>query len=243
MKRCHYIQELKGLSPLKWLITLGVSFSLNVIPTAQADELSDTAETVYLLADYGLGTYKSKLAGSNDTMGIVTYGIGTHAGQDKQLGVEYRVESQTANFTLNKSKITSIWTSTIIKYRLWFFELGPVIGRAKVTAKREDTEILDVVGSGYGGYFGVLLPVGKNSLIYMNAMSVSTSEVVDKKERVIALGPRLDAELGARIAITKKTLGATLGYRRRTNSITESSLAYKELLTSTFIGMYTGFNF
>lgn len=243
MKRCHYILKYAGLSPLKWLVTLGVIFSLSVIPTAWADELSDTADTVYMLGDYGLGTYKSKLVGSNDTMGVVTYGIGTHAGQDKQLGVEYRVESQTAAFALNKSKIASIWTSTIIRYRLWVFELGPVIGRAKVTAKREDTEILDVVGSGYGGYFGVLLPVGRNSLIYMNAMSVSTSEVVDKKERVIALGPRLDAELGARIAITKKTLGATLGYRRRSNSITESGTAYAELLTSTFIGIHAGFDF
>jgi hypothetical protein len=230
-------------SPPRWLMTIVTLTLLSLSPTALADEISDLADTAYFFGDYGLATYKSKLVDSNDTTGAVTYGIGTHAGQDKQLGVEYRVESQTTNFTLNKSKIASIWTSTIIRYRLWVFELGPVIGRAKVTASREDAEILDVVGSGYGGYFGFLIPAGKNSVIYANAMSVASSEVVDKKERTIALGSRLDMEIGSRIGITKKALDFTMGYRRRSNSITEAGTSYAELMTSTFIGMHTGFDF
>jgi hypothetical protein len=243
MKRLLFILKASGISQLTWVIALTIMTVLNAQTEAKADEIIDSVDTVYMLADYGMGTYKSKLVDSNDTTGIVTYGLGTHAGQNKQLGVEYRVESQTTNFQLNKSKIATIWTSTIIKYRLWVFELGPIIGRSKVTSSREETEILDVVGSGYGGYFGMLLPVGRNNIIYANAMNVANSEVVDKKERTIALGSRLDMEIGARIGITRKVLDFTLGYRRRSNSISESGTAYAELLTSTFLGIQAGFDF
>jgi hypothetical protein len=212
-------------------------------PWARADEFSDLADTAYFIGDYGLATYKSKLVSNNDTMGVVTYGLGAHAGQDKQLGLEYRIESQSAAFALNSSSIASVWTSTIIKYRLWAFELGPVIGSAKVTAKRESEEIFDVIGSGYGGYFGGLIPVGKNSVIYFNAMSVATAKAVDTKERAITLGSRLDIELGSKIAIARKGFDFTLGYRRRSNAITEGGSSYAELQTSTFLGFQTGVNF
>ena len=211
--------------------------------TALADEFSDLADAAYMFADYGLGTYKSLLVESNDTMGVVTYGIGAYAGVNKDLGIEYRVESQAVKFALNESSITSAWTSTIIKYRLWAFELGPVIGKATLKAEREGTEILEVVSSGYGGYFGILFPVGKNSLIYLNGMSVSNTETIDKKEREITLGSRTDIEVGSRISITRKVLDMTLGYRRRSNSVTEGGTAYNELQTATFIGMHAGFDF
>ena len=210
---------------------------------AFADELTDKAKTAYLFADYGLGTYKSLLVASNDTMGVMTYAIGANAGQNKDLGIEYRVETQTASFALNQSSIATSWTSTIIKYRLWAFELGPVIGKSAVKANRAGTEILDVVGSGYGGYFGMMLPLGKNSLIYLNAMSVANSDTVDRKERTITLGSRTDVELGARIGITRKALDVTLGYRRRANAITEGGASYNELQTATFVGFHAGTDF
>ncbi len=210
---------------------------------ALGDELSDKAKTAYMFADYGLGTYKSLLVASNDTMGVITYAIGANAGQNKNLGVEYRVETQTASFALNQSQIATSWTSTIIKYRLWAFELGPVIGKSAVKASRAGTEILDVVSSGYGGYFGMMLPMGRNSLLYVNAMSVANSDTIDRKERTITMGSRTDLEIGSRIGITRKALDVTLGYRRRTNAISESGTGYTELQTATFIGFHTGMDF
>lgn len=220
-----------------------LSASLLYSTGSKADEYSDLANSGYLFVDYGLATYKSLLVESNDTMGVVTYGLGAHAGEEKELGIEYRVENATTAFVLNQSSIKTTWTSTIIKYRLWAFELGAVIGQSKILASRESEEILDVVGNGYGGYFGMLFPVGKSSLIYLNAMSVSNAEVIDKKERTITLGSRLDAEIGSRVSITKKALDFTLGYRRRSNSISEDGISYAELQTSTFIGFHTGFDF
>ena len=216
-----------------------IAFSSGAI----ADEFSDKSKTAYMLADYGLGTYKSLLLESNDTMGVITYAIGANAGQNKNLGIEYRVETQSVSFALNQSSIATNWTSTIIKYRLWAFELGPVIGKSSVKATRENTEILDVVSSGYGGYFGMLLPVGKNSLLYFNAMSVTNADTVDRKERTITLGSRMDLEIGSRIGITRKALDITLGYRRRTNSISESGTGYNELQTATYIGFHSGMDF
>jgi hypothetical protein len=208
-----------------------------------ANEFSDVTDSAYMFADYGLATYKSLLVKSNDTMGVVTYGIGANAGQNKDLGIEYRVESESVTFALNTSSIVSSWTSTIIKYRMWAFELGPVIGRGTVKATREGTEIMDVVSSGYGGYFGTLIPIGKRSLIYFNGMSVANSTVMDRKERTVALGSRLDLEIGTRIALTRKSLSYVMGYRRRSNSITEGGTAFNELQTSTFLGFQSGFDF
>ncbi|MCX6124000.1 MAG: hypothetical protein NTV34_04520 [Proteobacteria bacterium] len=208
-----------------------------------ASEVDDLVRTVYLYGDYGLGTYKSTLMVSNDTNSVVTYGVGTYAGQEKRLGVEYRVETATTGFALNTSSLQMIWSTTIIKYRLWAFELGPVIGGVKATGNRAGTDVFDAVGSGYGGYFGMTLPIGKNNSLDIKATQVSTGEVIDKKLAAVAIGPRLDIEIGGRIGLTRKSLAATLGYRRRSNTITESGTSYAELQTATFIGFNSGFDF
>lgn len=135
------------------------------------------------------------------------------------------------------------WTSTFIKYRLWVFEIGPVLGSVSTKGERAGTEIFDAVGSGYGGYFGIRMPVGKASSINLNATQVSIGEMIDKKERTIAIGPRLDLELGGRIALTKRALSATIGYRRRSYTITEASTAYAELQTATYVGFLLGTDF
>ncbi len=207
---------------------------------ARADEMTERTNTVYMFGDYGLGTYKSQLVDSNDTMGVVTYGFGANAGGERNLGVEYRQEKQSITFAVNKSSLTSDWTSTIFKYRLWMVELGAVIGGVKMKVEREGTEILDIVGDGYGGYFGLLIPMSRGNLAYLNAMSVATASPVDKKERVIAMGSRLDIEVGGHFAISRKYLNFDVGYRRRANSITEGGAAYSELQTSTFLGFSLG---
>lgn len=222
---------------------LALAISVFSVTTAWADDFSDRTNTVYLIADYGLGTYKSLLVNSNDTMGVVTYGFGANAGADRNLGFEYRVETQTTSFIVNQSSIATIWTSTIFKYRLWAFELGPVIGNAQVKANREGTEIMDAVGSGYGGYFGILMPLGRNSMLYLNAMSVATADPIDRKERTIGIGSRLDVELGGKIGITRKALDFTLGYRRRANTLSEGGTGYNELQTATFVGFNLGTTF
>lgn len=215
------------------------------IPAANASEITDTSkgDTAYFFTNYGLTTYKSKLLASNDTGTALTYGVGAHAGSEKDLGFEYRVESQTTALPLTTSSITTSWTSTIIKYRLWMFELGAVIGNAKVAATRESVEILNVVGSGYGGYFGFMTPVGKNNLLYLNAMSVATTKPVDSEARVISLGSRTDIDFGARIGVMKHGLDFTMGYRRRSNAITEAGTAFAELQTATYFGFQTGMDF
>ena len=210
---------------------------------AVADDFEDSARTVYLLTDMGLVTYKSLLLASNDTTTALTYGVGATVGTQKQMTIEHRVETTKVTFSLPSSSLATSWTSTIIKYRLWAFELGPVVGSVAAKGNRAGTDIFDLVGSGYGGYFGIIAPVGRHSLIQLNAMQVSTSQNIEKKALQVAYGPRLDVELSSRIALTKKNLDATIGYRRRSNSITENGTAYKELQTSTFVGFVTGFDF
>ena len=210
---------------------------------AIADEMTERTSTAFIFADYGLGTYKSKLVDSNDTMNVVTYGIGANAVEERNLGFEYRQEKQTIAFTVNESSLISDWTSTIFKYRFWMMELGAVIGGVKMKVEREGTEVLDIVGDGYGGYFGLLIPMSRGNLAYLNAMSVATASPVDKKERVIAMGSRLDIEVGGRFAISRKYLNFDVGYRRRANAITEGDTAYNELQTSTFLGFSLGHMF
>lgn len=207
------------------------------------DDFTDRTRTVYLLADYGLGTYKSQLMESNDTNGIVTYGVGTSAGLMKPLTVEYKVETATTTFALEASTIQMRWDTSTIKYRLWAFEVGVILGSVAAKANKAGTDLFDCAGNGYGQYFGIQIPVGKRSTIDIKAAQVATSEVIDKKERSVAVGPRLDIEISSRIAITKKALDATIGYRRRANTLTSDGTAYSELQTATFIGFETGFSF
>lgn len=211
--------------------------------SADEDDFYDRSRTVYLLANYGSGTYKSALMESNDTNGVVSYGVGTAAGQQMKLGIEYLVETSTTTFLLDSSSLQMKWDSTIIKYRLWAFELGAVVGSVTAKGNRAGTDIFDCSGSGYGGYFGMQFPIGKRSTIDIKAMQVATGETIDKKQREVTIGPRLDLEISSRIGITRKSLDATIGYRRRTNTITEAGTTYAELQTATFLGFVTGFNF
>lgn len=213
------------------------------VGSANADEMADRADTAYVFADYGLGTYKSLLVESNDTMGITTYGFGANAGQDRNLGFQYRQEKASVSFAVNKSTLASTWTSMIFKYRVWMMELGVVLGGVKMKAEREGAEILDIVGDGYGGYFGMLIPMSRDNLAFVNVMSVSTADPVDKKEREIALGSRLDIEVGGRFALSRKYLNLDVGYRRRANAVTESGVSYNELQTATFLGFSLGHTF
>lgn len=215
-------------------------FSSPLLAAAEPEELIRTA---YLLGDYGMGTYKSALMESNDTNGIVTYGIGAYAGLQKKLGIEYKVESATTAFALNTSSLAMTWNTTVIKYRLWAFEVGPVIGSVTAKGNRAGTDIFDAVGSGYGGYFGLMMPVGKHSTIDLKATQCATGEMIDKQQMTVAVGPRLDIELSSRIGITRRNLSATIGYRRRTYTITEDGTGFAELQTSTYLGLVTGFDF
>jgi hypothetical protein len=244
-----------GLSPIKQymkylkskfrtmaasLLCIGSAMLPNL---ALADEMTERTSTAFIFADYGLGTYKSKLVDSNDTMNVVTYGFGANAGEERNLGFEYRQEKQAITFAVNESSLISDWTSTIFKYRFWMMELGAVIGGVKMKVEREGAEVLDIVGDGYGGYFGLLIPMSRGNLAYLNAMSVATASPVDKKERVIAMGSRLDIEVGGHFAISRKYLNFDVGYRRRANSITEGGTAYNELQTTTFLGFSLGHMF
>ena len=233
----NFLQECKFSQAL--LAVAFLSFSM----AAKADEMTDRTDTVFMFADYGLGTYKSTLVDSNDTMGVMTYGFGANAGQERNLGFEYRQEKQSITFAVNDSSLTSDWTSTIFKYRMWMVELGVVLGGVKMKVEREGAEILDIVGDGYGGYFGMLIPMSRDNLAYLNVMSVATASPVDKKERTIAFGSRLDIEVGGRFALSRKYLNFDVGYRRRSNSVTESGVAYSELQTATFLGFSFGHMF
>lgn len=227
----------------KYRLHVLVALLLQVTVPAWGDDLTERTDTVYMFADYGLGTYKSRLVESNDTMGVMTYGFGANAGTQRDLGFEYRQEKQIISFAVNQSSLTSNWSSTIFKYRMWMFELGAVLGDVSMKVEREGDEIMDIVGDGYGGYFGLLIPMSRSNLAYLNVMSVATAAPVDKKQRVITMGSRLDLELGGRFAVTRKYLNFDIGYRRRTISITESDISYNELQTSTFLGFSLGHSF
>jgi hypothetical protein len=207
------------------------------------DDIEERFRTAYLYADYGLGTYKSTLMDNNDTNGIMTYGVGLYAGQNKQLGVDYRVEQATTTFALNSSSLQMKYESTSIRYRLWLFELGPVIGSVTGKGNRAGTDIFDAVGSGYGGFFGFYMPVGRRNLLHMSLYQVSTGTPIDKKGADIQFGPRQDLEVGTYVNIVKKYLDINVGYRRRSHSITEGGTTYAELQTETYLGFMTGFSF
>jgi hypothetical protein len=244
MKRLKEALSMKRLSRTAASVAI-LSFAghCRAASPLEINDFADRTPTSYMFFDYGLATYKSKLVDSNDTAGAVTYGFGLNAGENRNFGVEYRVETATVAFETNQSSLTSNWTSTIFKYRLWAFELGPVIGSVKMSSKRENAEIFDIVGGGYGGYFGILMPIGSKNIAYMNAMSVATASPVDTQARTITMGSRMDLELGTKIKVTRKAVDFVVGYRRRTLSITEGGSPFSELQTATFFGFNVGSTF
>jgi hypothetical protein len=204
---------------------------------------SSAYQTAYLYADYGLATYKSELLKANDTNGVVQYGLGFNAGENDRVGMQLRSDTTTVTFAIPSSSLQTAWQDYIISARLSYFNLGFMLSSLKMTANDAGTDLFDLRGNGYGFYLNGVIPFDRRSFAYLTIMSTSISDIVEKDEKPVTVGPRLDVDLGSSFAVTRKVLDFVVGYRRRTYSVTAESASGNELMTATYFGFRLGTNF
>ena len=216
-----------------------------------------------------MSTHKSEMANSNDTGSIVTVELGVWAGQHKNLGVALRQEQAAIAFELNDATKAYSHQDVIFRYRFTFMPLyfGAGISNSTWQASRANdddpdttltgTEVepfLDMTTKGYVGNFGMFIPIGKSSSIYLDALSVSPNAIqastVEKSDGTftvaddsLAMSSRTDINMGATLKITKKTLDFLVGYKMTTYSMTVKDEAYAEQDTVTYIGIRSGWTF
>jgi hypothetical protein len=210
---------------------------------AEVTDIDKQTRTAYLIADYGLATYKSKLVDSNDTGTTMSYGIGAHVGELQLVGISARRETSTFSFLLNDSSIKSFWQDIRISYRWGYAYLGAIIGSAEMLASKESEDLFDLTGNGFGGTVGFIVPVTSKALVKLDISSVTISQVVEKDKKQVTLGPRLDIDLGASVDLSKRMWDFIFGYRQRTNSISVDGTSYAELRTATYLGFQAGVDF
>jgi hypothetical protein len=208
------------------------------------------APTVFLELGGGLTTYKSKLVTSNDTSISTGYSLGLNGGADKNIGALLRNESNTTNFEYGvngtTSQIQSNFQDFLLRYRLGFFYLGPVFSQTAFKVKRYGVAYLDTLGSGIGFNGGLMFIVARNSEIFLDYTSTSTStvkDVVQSSTSKVGIGSRSEIYLGSKIPITRSVLNFFFGYKQRTYSISVSGQNSSELQTTTWVGLALKDNF
>lgn len=194
-----------------------------------------SSPTFFLGVDGGPMTYKSELLETNDTGYALAYTLGFHAGEDRNLGILIRNDTTNLSFETNDSKIEKNWLETTIRYRMGFFYLGPILSNLTIKINQAGADIRDATGSGYGANLGFIFDVSRNAGMYLDANYVTISEIVDTEAREISVGPRIDADLGTIIQLSREHFDFLLGYRYRQLGI-ELDESYSELISTTYLG-------
>lgn len=210
---------------------------------ANADDIESQLPTIYLAADYGLSTYKSKLVESNDTGAITSYTLGANVGASKPVAILIRSDQSDIKFLLNESEIASSWRDTIIRYRWGYVYLGGVLGQTTWEVKSAGVDLFAGTGSGYGGNFGIMVPIGARNLFTLDVASVTASTFVEKNEKDVKMAARTDINFLGNIGITRNSLDLLVGYRQRSHAVSYEATSYAEIHTATFFGFQMGSDF
>ncbi len=237
---------------------------------AYADESSPYAPTAFVDIVGGYATYKSALLSSNDTSTTVSYGVGMYAGLDHSLGMKLDRSSATFTFTLNSSKIVQSWQDLHLIYRFGVTRLGVVItsssytitappdsdGDGKPDDNTDPVDYIDVVTNGYGVSGGFSFPLARRALVesdFIYALAApgrqkaaaegADASTLTASYRESSIGPRLEAGFGGRFFITRKALTAVVGAKYSSYTITVDSTAKADVMTSTYVGLATAWDF
>jgi hypothetical protein len=210
---------------------------------AEGDSVGAVLPAAWLAVDYGLTTYKSKLVESNDTGSMLNYSIGANVGAQKTFGLVIRTDSSAIAFALNESAIASTWRDTVIRWRWGYAYLGGVLGQTTFKAETADEVALEGTGTGYGGNFGIFLPVGKGNAMQLDVTSVTIGEFSDAEQRSVTFGPRTDINISGQIELARRMVHSIVGYRYRTHALKAGDVSAAELHTATWFGLSLGAEF
>ena len=258
---------MKQLNTMNFQALLALGFAM-FGGSASASDFDISNPTFFLDIDAGYSIFKSELVQSNDT-GITTrYAFGVNGGASRQIGMLFARESSTIAFKNTASTMAMSWQDIDLRYRLGPFYVGLVVSSTswavtspprvagKIDATGSAADYIDLVGSGYGGNFGLQLPVGRRNSMYGDVTYVTTGTVQQKAAgatgsaaasaaaaRVSTIGPRMEVDLGAALGLGHSSFDAMCGFKYRTYSVSVDGTASKELLNTTYVGLRTNWTF
>lgn len=206
--------------------------TLPIFAEAVMDKESPTA---FLAFDAAYTTHKSELMESNDTGIGVSYTLGFHAGQDRDIGILFRNSTSTISFALNESKIQTTYNDYIIRYRLGPFYLGAVIANVAMKANKEGEDISDTIGSGYGGNLGLAFQFNRIASYYLDVTSTSYGALRELEQRDITIGSRMAIDTGVMFHLTRRVWSILVGVKYSTVAITVDT-GGTETISAFYIG-------
>ncbi len=231
---------------------------------ALADALENHIPTVFFGGTGGLTTYDSEMIKSQTSTTAVTYGFGTWAGGDRNIGIAVSIDTGSAAFEtaeVPSGSVTTTWQDTLLRYRYGPVYFGAVIGTTTWVAERltdpvdlttEVEEYLNFSASGYGGNIGLGIPAGRKGYVYVDVVSLTPSALQksaleglgdEDATREVSVGSRLDIDLGGSFKLTKDMVDGVVGLKRRTVSVSVDGETFVELTTTTYLGFRLGWTF
>lgn len=195
---------------------------------------SSATPTFYVNAAYGLATTKSKFIESNDTSTGLSYEVGGYAGKHGSIGFAYRTDTMETDFELNSSSSLYTWKDTILRYRLGFLYMGAVFNTMNLTVNQQGTDRIDGLGTGIGGNLGLLFSVANRGYLFIDAITVPKTNIINELDTEVSIRGRLMTDLGAAFNLTRY-FDLVFGYRQQSFTL-ETDASYKEQYLLTYFG-------
>ena len=246
----------------RWLRAASVGIGTYLSFWAKAESEADVPY-FYAQASGGYSVYKSQLVQSNDTSTTVAYGFGGYAGERRTIGFAMMREQGSFGFDLNNSTIVYEFQDFHLHYRYKIVYAGLLISQSSWMIDtppdldqdlRPDPDgtaapVVEALGTGYGVHLGFVFAFWRRNLLaaelaYHAAQSVFAKAIPDTAsgdlntlvEKDVAIGNRIDIDLGARFEMTKRLFGMT-GFRYRSMSLESDGNAASELNSTTYLGL------
>jgi hypothetical protein len=221
--------------------------SLVALLWANSSFAADRTPTFFLKLGGGFYSYESEFVNSNDNAYSSSYSLGVNAGSSKNLSMLISNSTLDTTFSLNTSKSTLIFQDTSFKYFWGPVYLGASLSQVTaVITRTNSTETaidLDAIGTGFGVNFGMSLPMGKASEIYLDGSSTTISTIKEVNKAVFLIGPRTDISIGGVFPITKSLISSYAGVNYRSFTLSLDGVASTETVMMTEFGFSMNHSF
>ncbi len=175
---------------------------------AKGEDDEDLFPTAEFFLDAAYLTQKSALLKENDTAIQVNLGFAFNAGSDRTVGIIFKRDSSTTSFVQSGSRFAPVFQDGVFRYRWGGFYLGLVVSSATLTITQASADLATITANGFGGNLGYKL-ARRNGAFHTDITYTSYPTAQELEQKVVTLGPKMDADLGLDFDLTRSAVDFT----------------------------------
>jgi hypothetical protein len=195
----------------------------------------DDAVAVSISGAYGMR--KSGLVESNDSTLSYGYGARFLAGDNKNILVEVRGDTEKATFALNKTSYEEKNLSFVFGWQGDWMRLGAGIGYSQIAAKLLADSVFDTNSRNVSGLLGFHFGVLRGARVFVNTFGDYPFETKEATKQKVKIGTKLSLELGTSFDATRRAFDVQTGVRYLKQTLSLDGKGSGDTVVAPFLGV------